>query len=197
MIILKINYNLFELALDNIGCISIVDKDCNYVYISEIWSNIFDIDREEAIGRYASDFMHDANIEDVLITGRAIIYDTECKDNDIIYAAYIPLIKDDIVCGVLIYREIKGMDNVLEFRKRTLNNHNENQAAYIDANSAKNIKNLINFEDLKLKEKQDILIKKTIVEALKKSKGNKAHAARILGISRTVIYDKLKKYDLM
>ncbi|MDR7075932.1 transcriptional regulator with PAS, ATPase and Fis domain [Neobacillus niacini] len=34
-----------------------------------------------------------------------------------------------------------------------------------------------------------------IKEALKKADGNKSQACKLLGISRSVLYDKLKKYE--
>lgn len=38
--------------------------------------------------------------------------------------------------------------------------------------------------------------KVTIIKALRATNGNKASAAQLLGIERTVLYDKLKKYDI-
>ena len=35
-----------------------------------------------------------------------------------------------------------------------------------------------------------------IVQALEKAFGNKTKAARILGIDRSVLYDKIKKYNI-
>ncbi|MDD2494617.1 MAG: helix-turn-helix domain-containing protein [Tissierellia bacterium] len=201
---MEINNSLFELALDKLGCISIVDKDGKYEYVNENWSNTFNIHKGEAIGQYASYFFQDTNIEEVLMTGKSLICDYESNENDIIYTAYIPLGKEDIVCGVLIYNEIKGLVNIFGFRKWLLNNednisikNNNKQILYKNENSYKKFNKLILLEDMKLKEKQDILIKETLENALKRSNGNKAHAARILGISRTVIYDKLKKYNLI
>lgn len=191
---MEINNSLFELALDKLGCISIVDKDGKYEYVNENWSNTFNISKEEAIGQKISCFFEDTNIEEVLMSGKSLICDNE-NENNVIYTAYIPLSKEGIITGVLIYNEIKGMVNIFGFRRWLLNS--EDNRSNKSVNTFNNINKLISFEDMKLKEKQDILIKETLVDALEKSNGNKAHAARILGISRTVIYDKLKKYNLM
>ena len=52
-------------------------------------------------------------------------------------------------------------------------------------------------DDLSLKSKKNIMIKETVIEALNKSNGNKSQAAKLLGISRTVLYEKLKKYNIV
>lgn len=52
-------------------------------------------------------------------------------------------------------------------------------------------------DDLSLKSKKNIVIKETVIEALNKSNGNKSQAAKLLGISRTVLYEKLKKYNIV
>lgn len=39
--------------------------------------------------------------------------------------------------------------------------------------------------------------KQLILATLERTGGNRARAARILGISRTSLYDKLKKYDIL
>ena len=39
--------------------------------------------------------------------------------------------------------------------------------------------------------------KQLILATLERTGGNRALAARILGISRTSLYDKLKKYDIL
>lgn len=194
---MNINNILLELVLGNMGCTSIVDKKGKYTYISEAWSEVFNINKEEAVGKYASNYFEDVNIKETINTGKIIIYDNESDEDDIIYAAYIPLINHGVVCGVLMYREIKGMDNILGLKRTVLNGNGDNQGLCIDDSLTEKINNLVYFNDLKLKEKQDILIKKTLEDALKKSNGNKALAAKMLGISRTVIYDKLKKYNMM
>lgn len=47
-----------------------------------------------------------------------------------------------------------------------------------------------------LKEKKDILETDMIISALKQTGGNKSKAARLLNMSRSVLYDKLKKYKI-
>lgn len=54
------------------------------------------------------------------------------------------------------------------------------------------IKDIIEQESMSIKETETLLIKNT----LKKAKGNKTAAARILGLSREGLRKKLKKYDL-
>jgi DNA-binding NtrC family response regulator len=44
---------------------------------------------------------------------------------------------------------------------------------------------------------REIVERRKIAEALQKAGGNRSHAARLLGISRSALYNKLKSYDLV
>ena len=43
---------------------------------------------------------------------------------------------------------------------------------------------------------KDLTEKKAIIEALRQSKGNQSQAARILGINRVTVWNRMKKYGI-
>lgn len=51
-------------------------------------------------------------------------------------------------------------------------------------------------EDLNLKEKLSALEKSLIIEALRRSSGNRSKAAEILGINRRLLFTKINQYDI-
>lgn len=61
---------------------------------------------------------------------------------------------------------------------------------------AKSRRVLLGAQDFRLKSSKLVLEREMIQEALAATGGNRAQAARLLGISRTVLYKKLKQYNL-
>ena len=61
---------------------------------------------------------------------------------------------------------------------------------------AKSRRTLLGHEDYRLKSSKLVLEREMIREALAACGGNRTKAARMLGISRTVLYKKLDQYDL-
>ena len=57
--------------------------------------------------------------------------------------------------------------------------------------------NMNNSKPLPLKQAKTKMEKEIIIECLKRSNFNKAQCARDLGISRTMLYKKMKQYGIM
>jgi transcriptional regulator of acetoin/glycerol metabolism len=43
---------------------------------------------------------------------------------------------------------------------------------------------------------KDLAEKKALIEALRQSKGNQSQAARVLGINRVTVWNRMKKYGI-
>lgn len=197
---MNIENNLLELVLDQMGCISVVDTEGRYVYVNEFWVKSYGIKGKDAIGRLARDVELYTEIDYVMRNGEAKVCDNIISnlENNIVFAAYIPLVEKNSVVGGFTYTKFKDRNYSPRSKKMIEKMNYDHFSKLASVNKIKDKrKKLIYFDDLNLKEKQDLLIKETLVDALEKSKGNKSNAAKMLGISRTVIYDKLKKYNLM
>lgn len=59
-----------------------------------------------------------------------------------------------------------------------------------------NTQNIMTDAELDLRIVKEKVEKETILKALDKAEGNKALAARMLGIDRTILYDKIKKFGI-
>lgn len=114
---------------------------------------------------------------------------------------------DEITEEAMLYLEnynwpgnARQLENVIERATNLTDNSVINQThlpSYIrEANSIKDEVEGENTDIVKLKEIIEKAEKKAINECLRKTKGNKLKTSRLLGISRSSLYEKIVKYEL-
>lgn len=91
---------------------------------------------------------------------------------------------------------IRELENLIE-RLSVISSGKQIDAELIASHLGKSVNSANDYEDLALEEAVFSFEKKMIVQAMKKAGGVKKRAAKILGISTSVLYYKLEKYGLL
>lgn len=117
------------------------------------------------------------------------------------YGLGINLINDDVIELFKEYNwpgNIRELENVIERACiiRASGNLNLEDFDFFLAKLFKTDKSNQDHIDYTLEEAKSKVEKEQIIKTIIKTKGNKTAAAKILGIDRTILYNKLKKYDI-
>jgi len=92
---------------------------------------------------------------------------------------------------------VRELQNVIERAFNIMDKEAMIMTEHLPYYIKKNIKSHIHSKDMTLKEVLDNVEKDEIKKCLRKTKGNKMKTAKLLGISRTSLYEKIDKYGLI
>lgn len=152
-------------------------------------------------GKFREDLYYRLNVVPIelpLLRDRKDDIDVLCKFfikkfNDK-FGIYIEMISDEAMSRMLEYNwpgNIRELENVIE---RAYNFVEGNEIVL--ENLPDNILNYMDASKGELNNKMNNYEKEMIVKTLKECNGNKSRTARILGINRSNLYHKLKKYNI-
>lgn len=166
------DYNLNSILDSTYNGLVATDNNGCIVLLNEAARNLLNL-REEPVGMLIQEILPDSYIFEVLRTGKAEIGRKVVINNHLFLINISPILKEREVLGtVVVFEDVAPVTKVSSVNLKTRH-----------SNSLKSI----------LEETEINVLKET----LENTGGNKVKAAKILGISRAGLYQKLEKYNLL
>lgn len=157
--------------------IVVVDTDGIIIEFNEAYSRFTGVPRERAIGSHVTEIIENTHMHVVIRTGIAERNQQQIINGQEMTVHRIPLIHEGIVVGgigFLMFEEITKIYRVYDqMHQNNLMQHTQQM------------------KDALHTHERDF-----IIQTLKECGGNKAKAAKVLGIHRTTLYQKLRKLNI-
>jgi PAS domain S-box-containing protein len=126
----KIDPNIEEYILDQLGAIVIADHEGRYVHVNDQWCELMNLTLEDVKGRYVREIVPNTKVDEC-IRKKEVIIGSAIKgiaNNDDLFTSYIPIIRDGEVIAVFLHVIIKSITKALYFSNTV--NKMANQLAY-------------------------------------------------------------------
>lgn len=102
----------YDLFLDAIGGLMVIDKNGNVVYMNEQCADYIKVDREKVIGKYVTDVFPPSNMQNLLKGSNKYNTNFYFRDGRMSVSTQTQLRKNGEIVGVLEYDMIQGIDEL-------------------------------------------------------------------------------------
>lgn len=115
------NKNIYELIIDQLVGVAIVDKEGRYEYVNKSWENMIGFKFEDIEGKYVRDIIKDSKVDKVLETGKFVNGHPiilKNKGDMKAFSQYTPIFDKGEIIAVFVQVIMVGMEEALLFSEQ-------------------------------------------------------------------------------